>query len=79
MDGVEWVNDSKRRKQLAEHEEVDSMQRKMHVACNFVALNRTTDPAALLLLQLLAKLVQAAAYSVSAVAGAAVKKTPSVK
>ena len=49
VDGVEGVNDSERGEQLAEHEVVDSMQCKMHVACDFVALDRTTDSAALLL------------------------------
>ena len=68
VDGVEGVNDSERGEQLAEHEVVDSMQCKMHVACDFVALDRTTDSAALLLLQFLAKLVQAAAHRVKAVA-----------
>ena len=58
------INSSERGEQLTEDEEVDGMQREVHVACDFVALDGAADAAALALLQLLAKLVQAATYYV---------------
>ena len=59
MYGVTWVNCPKGGEQLGEDEEVDGVQRKVHVARNFVALDGAAHAAALAFLQLLAQFVEA--------------------
>ena len=59
MYGVTWVNRPKGGEQLGEDEEVDGVQRKVHVARNLVALDGAAHAAALALLQLLAQFVEA--------------------
>jgi hypothetical protein len=61
MHRVTGINRSKRGKQLAENEEIDSVQSKVDISRNFVALDGAADAAALALLQLLPELIQAAA------------------